>query len=436
MSIDQTLAHPALAALLSVSHGLSGAFEREQVLEIASRGLSDAFADALSAVWIWDDSLKALQLQGVYAASEALVASANAMARLETGRQQSPTYRAYERGEPVVETHVDPVALLHMPWTREGMAPLTCCYAIPLKSADARHGVLTVLRSEPYPDGELAVRLLSAIGAQVATALSQLRRQDELSERTKRLRIANDQLERVVVGLKEMDRIKTEFLNSVSHELRTPLSIIQGYAELLVDGALGALNAEQVGVVGHVCDSAIHLSALVDDLLDYAAMNAGKFRIEPRVLEYQAVVSAAIKPFKVMCAKKNQELALEIPAEHLLVKLDPLRITQVLHNLVSNAVKYTPEAGRIVLRVCHGKDHVRTQVIDTGIGIPEHQRSSLFTSFHRLDNSLTRRTGGTGLGLALAKGLVEAHEGQIGFESTFGSGSTFWFDLPLAGDYD
>ena len=227
-----------------------------------------------------------------------------------------------------------------------------------------------------------------------------------------------------------LDRMKDDFVSAVSHELRTPLTAVKGYLEFLADEIGGPLSAAQHGYVGHARAGAARLERLVDDLLDFALLEAGEFRLQTTVVDVGAVARRVLGMLGAQAAERRIRVDLE-EAGTRLATADEARLEQVLINLVGNALKFTPEEGRIAVRIATVDQGVRVEVTDTGPGLPPEAQERLFDKFYRL-----RRTGdvvsGTGLGLAIAKRLVEAHGGVIGVISAPGAGSTFWFTLPRA----
>ncbi|MDB5102266.1 MAG: two-component hybrid sensor and regulator [Cyanobacteria bacterium RYN_339] len=229
--------------------------------------------------------------------------------------------------------------------------------------------------------------------------------------------------------LRELDLMKNNFVGTVSHELRTPLTTIRGYAELLEDGVGGELSDTQHGYVQQIVEGAGRLERLVDDLLDYARMEAGAFRLEPREVDLARMVADVGLAFEPQAREGLVVLELAVPALAPL-EADPGRVEQVLGNLIGNALKFTSPGGRVAIAVQDGEAAVRIMVTDNGEGIEAHHLPLLFDRFYQVDAGTTRRVGGTGLGLAISRALVEAHGGEIGVESTPGAGSSFWFTLP------
>jgi PAS domain S-box-containing protein len=233
--------------------------------------------------------------------------------------------------------------------------------------------------------------------------------------------------------LRELDRLKGDFISAVSHELRTPLTSIVGYAEFLEDDPLATLSDEQVDFVEQIQASAKRLRRLVDDLLEFGLLDTDSFSLACAELDLTQRLPALLHSFRPQLDRKRIALELLMPPSPLWVHADSDRLEQVLTNLVGNAIKFTPEDGRIIVTAEADGESVQLAVADTGIGIPEDKLPRLFEKFFQVDRSLRRVHGGAGLGLAISKALVEAHGGTIGVESVAGAGSTFRVRLPRVG---
>jgi PAS domain S-box-containing protein len=233
-------------------------------------------------------------------------------------------------------------------------------------------------------------------------------------------------------GLQEANRMKSQFLANMSHELRTPLNGIIGFSEFLIDEKSGPLNPKQMEYLGDVLSSGRHLLRLINDVLDLSKVEAGKMELFPECFPLGVAIEEVLSVIMPLAEKKDLRIYREISATLTRVTLDRQKFIQVLFNLVSNAVKFTDAGGEV--RIDADYDHsrgLRLRVRDTGIGISAEDFPKLFVEFQQLDSSSTRRFGGTGLGLALTKKIVEFQHGRISVDSYPGQGSTFTVLLPL-----
>lgn len=260
---------------------------------------------------------------------------------------------------------------------------------------------------------------------------------------TKRLEHLNEDLKRKTDRLLEADKEKEEFSAMITHELKTPLVPIIGYSELLLDGTLGDMTPKQKEKINVVHQSAVSLSCLISDLLDIRKVELGKLKLDKSDALAKDIVESCIDGLRPLAEAKNIALSQTFDSNDLRLDCDPKRIQQVLYNLLTNAIKFTPQnSGKIEVSVKRVADNEQTtgsspqllfSVKDNGLGIAKDKQQNLFKKFYQVDTSLTRNTGGTGLGLAISKGIIEAHNGKIWIESDGidGKGSVFLFSLPV-----
>jgi len=249
------------------------------------------------------------------------------------------------------------------------------------------------------------------------------RRADELRRKTEQLEVDNQKM-------RDATRRHSELVANMSHELRTPLNAIIGFTALLHDGAVGPLADQQREFLGDILTSSRHLLELINGVLDYAKVESGTLVVVPHVVELAQVIREIRDILRGIAASRRIEIALQLAPDLGSVTVDPGQLRQMLYNYVSNALKFTPEGGRVVIRAALRGDSFRVEVEDTGIGIASEDLRFLFVAFHQLDASSRKRYPGTGLGLALTKRLAEAHGGIVGVDSARGVGSTFWVELP------
>jgi signal transduction histidine kinase len=268
-----------------------------------------------------------------------------------------------------------------------------------------------------------------AVNAQILelhTALQTANRQLEqrVEQRTAELRRA---LER----LSELNELKANLISNVSHELRTPLAHIKGYIELLTDGQLGELSAEQTSALAVVRRATDRLGRLIEDLIEFSTASRTGLTLNLNPVELPQLIEQAVERSRPKAAKAGVELAAHVEDALPSPMADGERLLWVLHQLLDNAIKFTPDGGKVRVAARADGRAVQLSVTDTGIGIPRERIDELFEPFHQLDGSPTRRYGGTGLGLALVRLILDAHGAPINLESTVGEGTRVTFSLPL-----
>jgi signal transduction histidine kinase len=262
-------------------------------------------------------------------------------------------------------------------------------------------------------------------------------------------------LERALNDLREMDRLKSEFLSNISHELRTPLTPVMGYLPALLREEFGALSPGQRRVLGHVSESVDRLHRLIDDLLTFMHWESGEAALRVQPVAVAAMVELAATKVSAMAQEKAVQVMRAVPADLPQVQVDVTAIGRALGHLLDNAVKFTPKGGQVTItarlvelsksqvvdssqpvdqsttRPIHPKKCVEIAVRDTGVGISPEAIPKIFDRFYQVDSSTTRQHGGTGLGLAIVKYILDAHGAQITVESLPGTGTTFSVHLPV-----
>ena len=240
--------------------------------------------------------------------------------------------------------------------------------------------------------------------------------------------ILDRQLYTDITRLKELDEKKDAFVANVSHEFKSPLAIIKGFLENLRDGLCGPVTEKQLEAFEIMQKTAARLNRLIKDILDISKIAAGKMQLQIEDVDMRVVLRSVYESFKLEADKKKIMLELDIPEEPVKVAADQDRLTQVVINLVSNGIKYTPEDQKVILRLLASGGEVRVEIADTGHGISEENRKKIFDKFERI---MTEKVEGTGLGLSIAKDIIDLHQGKIWLESEPGKGSKFIFTLPL-----
>jgi signal transduction histidine kinase/DNA-binding response OmpR family regulator len=260
---------------------------------------------------------------------------------------------------------------------------------------------------------------------------------DELQQRTTKMEIElflrSRELQKLNQELQAANKTKSVFLANMSHELRTPLSAILGFSELLIDDDAGRFNeASRKNFLEHIHSGGENLLGLINDILDLAKLEAGQMKIRPETLRVANVVDDVMSVAQPLAAKKQLTVSKQVSSNIVLIA-DAGKLKQMLLNLVSNAIKFTPEGGTVTIAAKQLPQTLEISVADTGIGISEADQGRIFEEFQQLDSGIGRVAQGTGLGLALTRHFAVLHGGDVRLESQLGKGSTFTLCLPVAG---
>jgi signal transduction histidine kinase len=291
----------------------------------------------------------------------------------------------------------------------------------------------TAKMDTPLTEGD--EELISILSNQIGQALENARLfeqtwgahqelENKVKERTRELTLALEEV-------KKISKRKTDFISSVSHELRTPLTSIKGYAAILLAEKLGPLPPElkeRLAKINRHSDELVHM---INDLLDIARIESGRATMRIEKQDLTNLISAVSDLISIQFKNKNIELEVNIPKNTPSVLADRSQIERVFINLLGNAVKFTPQDGRITIKAHIEAEMVQVDITDTGIGIPPEAIPMIFDEFYRVDNSINQEVKGTGLGLSLVKNIIVAHQGKIWVESKVGKGATFSFTLPI-----
>lgn len=305
--------------------------------------------------------------------------------------------------------------------------------AAPVMVGDRVLGALTLVRRAPaeqFTDSDLT--LLATIGASAGIALEKARlfeRERAVTERLLEVQHTLGLEQEMLRKLETYDRLYTQVVATVSHELKTPLMSIRGFAKLLADGDADADEARDFG--GEIHANAVRLSRYVDEILDEDAVHSGRMAISIGPVDLAALAAEVLASLR-NAAGASHELVASVPAPLPSVAGDDERLRQVLVNLVTNAIKYSPRGGPVEVGAAVNGEHVVLTVTDSGIGIPEPERQRVFDRFYRVTSEETRSIGGTGLGLSIVRGIVDLHGGRIWIEDgPDGRGTRFCVSLPV-----
>lgn len=255
--------------------------------------------------------------------------------------------------------------------------------------------------------------------------------QDANSQLERRVQERTAELENALRRLSELNKLKNNFVANISHELRTPLTHLKGYLELLISGDLGTINEDQRHALKVMQRSATRLEHLIEDLILFSMTEKGQVSLEIHAFDLLNLIHELTESIKTKTSEHNHQLQIITPEQLPPTLGDKDKIAWVIMQLIDNAVKFTPAGGTITLRIDQQDNLARVSVSDTGIGIASDRLSEIFEPFHQLDGSSTRRYGGTGLGLTLARNIIEAHGSKLIVSSQLNQGSQFQFALKI-----
>ena len=326
--------------------------------------------------------------------------------------------RATSTGEVIVINNTT-IDTLHKP---NPLLPETRAEAaIPLRVGNRTIGTLDIQSTEINAFSEDDVAILQLLADQVAVGIDNAR--------------SYNIAQQAVEEMREVDRLKSQFLANMSHELRTPLNSIIGFARVILKGIDGPITELQQQDLSAIFNSGQHLLGLINDVLDLSRIEAGKMDLTFDEVNITDLISSVMSTAAGLVKDKSIKLVPEIEENLPMIRADAMRVRQVLINFLSNAAKFTEEGAIIVKANLEepekGQKVVMVKVVDTGPGIAEDDQAKLFQPFSQVDASLTRKVGGSGLGLSICHHLIQMHNGQIGVQSAPGKGSTFYFSIPI-----
>jgi signal transduction histidine kinase len=401
-----------LRALGEVSQAVNSSLDTETVLStIVAKAVQISDTDA-GAIYVYDPDREEFQLRATHAMPVGLI---DDIRRIRLRAENNMLGRAMMERRPIQLADLRDLARtpLQQAITRAGYLALI---AVPLLRPDHVVGSLIVRRKQPGLLPQSTVDLLQTFASQSVIAIENARLFNEIAEKSRQLELES--------------RHKSQFLANMSHELRTPLNAILGYTELILDKIYGDTPQKMRSVLERVQVNGRHLLGLINDVLDLSKIEAGELRLTLSDYSLEEVVRTVFTGVEALAAGKGLAFKTEIPPNLPRGHGDERRIAQVLLNLTGNAIKFT-DAGEVTINASAQDDSFTVAVRDTGPGIEECDQARIFGEFQQVDSSSTRAKGGSGLGLSIAKRIVEMHGGRIWVESTPGSGSTFSFSLPI-----
>jgi signal transduction histidine kinase len=310
---------------------------------------------------------------------------------------------------------------------RQAISGARTLLTTPLLPKGRAFGAIVIRRKEVRPFSDKQIKLLRTFADQAVIAIENVRLFQEIQEKSGQLETANERL-------KELDRLKSDFVSNVSHELRTPLTAIKGAVDLLLREVPGPLNESQTHYLSRVRSNTQHLAGLINDLLDLAKIEEGKVELKGARVSVGGLMHEVMETVKPLAVEKPVLLEVKVPEPSVLVWADRDKVTQVLMNLIGNAIKFTPPQGRVTVSASRdGTEWAQVSVNDSGPGISAEECQKIFQKFYQVSEGGGLKPKGTGLGLAISKALVELNGGKIWVESEEGRGSTFSFTLPVSG---
>jgi signal transduction histidine kinase len=280
------------------------------------------------------------------------------------------------------------------------------------------------------------IRALHSITDELVIAIQNAQSVDEVrklnSTLEQRISAATGELRRSNAQLQRLDKAKDEFISMASHQLRTPLTSIKGYLSMLIEGDIGAVSKEQKKVLSEAFVSSERMVRLIGDFLNVSRLQTGKFVIEKHPVDLARMVRREIDGLEQNALARDMKFVYKKPKDIPMLNIDENKVQQVVMNFCDNAIYYSKEKSKITVTLQKSGNSVVFKVIDTGIGVPKAEQARLFQKFFRAENARRARPDGTGVGLFLAKKVIDDHGGSIIFESKEGKGSTFGFRLPIA----
>jgi signal transduction histidine kinase len=409
-----------LTALGEVGRALSSTLDLETVLQTIVLRANELAGTAGCTIWEYDEAREQFRLRVSHYTDESDTALLQALGQMATiPKGPGVTTQVVERRQPVQIPDITAAGAyehpIRGPLIEGGHRALL---GVPLLSEDEVIGVLTVTRKAPGEFPPETVRLLQTFATQSALAIQNARLFLEIEDKSRQLEAASQH--------------KSEFLANMSHELRTPMNAILGFSEVLAEGMFGEINDKQAEYLRDILESGRHLLSLINDILDLSKIEAGRMELELTNFDLPGAIETALILVRERASRRGIALGKTMDERLGTVRGDERKVKQVLLNLLSNALKFTPEGGRIDVRATVNEGMAEVSVADTGVGIAPEDQGAIFEEFRQVGTA-DKKVEGTGLGLALSRKFIELHGGRIWVKSQVGQGSTFTFTIPTRG---
>jgi signal transduction histidine kinase len=397
-----------MTRLVEISIQLNSTLDPDQLLAFIMETAAELLECEAASILLYDEK------RGDLSFISAAGSDSQKMAQIPVPLDGSIAGMIYTTNQPMVINHADEDPRHYAQVGAQLNFQTRKLIGVPMRIRERVMGVLEAInkRTGDFNQGDVDLLFIIADQAAVAIHNAQLLQQ---------LQTTYNELSRV-------DKIKSDFIAVASHELRTPLGVILGYAGFLTEEAQG----EQSEHAHHVLKAAIQLRGLVQAMTNMNMLQIGSLELRKTELNLQEVIQTACEDESVSLLEKSHILKLQMPAEPVFVMGDGEKLKRVLTNVIDNAVRFTPERGRITITLSSSNSQAHIHVIDNGTGIAEPELENIFKQFYQVESHMTRHHGGLGLGLAIARGLVELHGGKIWAESAgAGMGTTVKISLPL-----
>jgi signal transduction histidine kinase len=400
-----------LRALGEVSQAVNSTIDLETVLNTIVTKAAQLAGTEAGAIYVYDETQNEFRLRATYGMSEELIA---AMQDQHAGISDAVNdLTAAREPNQVADLRDQPSAPVNAIMIKAGYRARLL---VPLLAPDGPVGALVVRRREPGEFPKSTVDLVQTFAAQSVLAIQNARLFSEIGQKSQQLEVASQH--------------KSQFLANMSHELRTPLNAVLGYTELILDSIYGEVPEKARTTLERIQSNGRHLLGLINDVLDLSKIEAGQLTLSLTDYSIKDVVHNVYGAVESLATSKNLALKVALPKDLPPAHGDERRLTQVLLNLVGNAIKFT-DSGEVAIRTSIANGSFTVAVHDTGPGIAEQDQGKIFDEFQQADSSITKQKGGTGLGLAIAKRIIEMHGGRLWVESELGHGSTFAFTVPV-----